>query len=685
MSELIFDSDVRAIGELDTENPLHEYIAFAMLPNKGSGDTLSDLVTSKTFDMAAGDVTWNADGSVSPTNAVTGHNSNDVSPGIVPKGSFLTHDVVFVVDVYFGGGNYHYWTNFIYLEQTTWHNSLSLMHGHQNKGFKARKDGGNDIGTTNINQRVVGVLRWSHSDNTFSLYENGTLVDSKVASTPTNAPFSGLYIGLGHAGDKLYSSNIFVKEGSFTPEEINGIITNPYQLFKRQQAVQDEYCLALAANTTANNYVSIDPVTLPASTPFKIRFTAKHINGNFRPFSDGSFTSRLYISEARTSVILTSENSGNVPGIDAIDGSATLPALGDWGEYEIVRDAANLITLTCNDTLIASGTATDSFVLSQICATTSISFGKSEYKDFYIEIDGVATRYWDFNQTRGDYAQDHFNGAIATLNNFPVDSGYVRAWGVGDGLEFDGVDDYVSIPDVSATSNNFTLEIKAANLEGVGGQCYLMGNDNFDYVIVEYGTSSEDIKFKALGVYHTIHGSSPTKRSNDGLVHTHTLTYDGVTLTYLLDGEVIGTTAATTAYGGFTVIGGRIGQLKKSIIQAVQYTDNNDNANSRYYDFTAIRGNSLTVPETINGQYGTLVGFPSNGVYVPEGSGEIVGYQFDGSNYADTASPIVISGDFEIPFSLMLDSLANNTYVFGRNPLGIIILGLPMPLIYWYQ
>lgn len=273
---------------------------------------------------------------------------------------------------------------------------------------------------------------------------------------------------------------------------------------------------------------------------------------------------------------------------DSASQTVTFPLTGAWsGE------------LTYDDGTTSAKSGTGDFVLD---GTTPIKITK------FTATDTVQDYYWEFNQTRGDYVKCHYTGELATLVGFPADGGYVRAWGVGDGLEF-SADNYVNIPQKTGAFSvevvlGQDLEISKftdnANIINLGSGNPFLGRD---YANNQWfaGNGVTDVNVNGVWSGLLANGNSQSTTALETLKAGDVLSFN------------------VTAYVGALTFFNHPENITKGftgqVIKSIKIIDTID---TYFYDFTAIRGNSLKVPETINGQDGTMVDFPNNGVYVPE-------------------------------------------------------------------
>ena len=85
---------------------------------------------------------------------------------------------------------------------------------------------------------------------------------------------------------------------------------------------------------------------------------------------------------------------------------------------------------------------------------------------------------------------------------------------------------------------------------------------------------------------------------------------------------------------------------------------------SRFYDGNRSPATAPVVPELINGQNGTMVGFPEPSGYVKNTSNAIVGYRFRPA-FARNLTPIVKASDFSIQLNFSMASINSLDYLFS--------------------
>jgi len=185
MSELVFDSQVRSIGELNTENPFYDRVFDVTLPNAASSNDVTNEITTlvKGYTISpTNNFQNNTDGSVSLLGLMSG--ISETLPNDGTRLNQLTDSVVLIVD--------------ILISASSIGNQVQTVYGFsgygQNLNFRV---GGYSAGITLTAQynytaisaggvhnsfippdgkRHLAVIHYDHATQTVSGYDNGELI-----------------------------------------------------------------------------------------------------------------------------------------------------------------------------------------------------------------------------------------------------------------------------------------------------------------------------------------------------------------------------------------------------------------------------------------------------------------------------------------------------------------------------
>ncbi len=258
----------------------------------------------------------------------------------------------------------------------------------------------------------------------------------------------------------------------------------------------------------------------------------------------------------------------------------------------------------------------------------------------------------------------------------------------GDALDFDGIDDYVSIPNTPAfnpTSGAITLECWArannstwGGTNGFAGIVTHRGGTNLVRGILGVtGTTSVDFFIDNASVRATVADITE--------LHHYAGVYDGTTLFFYVDGQLAGQTTHTTGILNYTddlyigrdnCCGGRNlnGQVDEVRVwnQARTETAIRENMHLTlsgcessllaYYQMNAGTGATTVVDKTGKGNTGTLVNMDPATDWVP--SGVNVGNDILGASNSQSRTMAAATGSNPTPFTaanLILDLIDNTT------------------------
>lgn len=182
-------------------------------------------------------------------------------------------------------------------------------------------------------------------------------------------------------------------------------------------------------------------------------------------------------------------------------------------------------------------------------------------------------------------------------------------------LEFDGVDDYVSIPKLQSANfggYSWSLEFRAHN--STTDEFIVIGDpDGTEDFIILRKNNSLDYRINSSSNFFNV----SDVRDPDAI---YRLDWEIDTLSVYENNVFIRAipVSTTTPIGGnsnnFSIFGLARGDIfRAGVLHYLKYTDNNDNLNSRFYKKeTLISNNDTVFPDIINSNDGTLVNFPTN-------------------------------------------------------------------------
>ena len=248
MPQLVTYNDARVLAQIDNTNALASYAQLALLPNQGSGNALTEVVhnvTDTNVDIATqGDITWNADGSISYLSTpnggtytnTTGFLTNTSAPiSVIP----YTDDIILFTEIaraYTSNSNNY--PNFIKVN-LSWASTFYIeKHGYDtNTIWVGARVGGTyyrqAVTIGNVFPRTTITAHFKSATAEIDVYVNGAF-SFTITATPfaSNITFTEYQLAGMDAGCSFYSGYALAKTGSFTTAEINEIVTNPYQIFK---------------------------------------------------------------------------------------------------------------------------------------------------------------------------------------------------------------------------------------------------------------------------------------------------------------------------------------------------------------------------------------------------------------------------------------------------------------------
>ncbi len=667
MSELIYPNEVEP--ELDTEGHFYQYVVASLLPRE-SGTNITNLVSGETVAVDGGNIVFNGD---SVTGASTTDGDNDAIFSIVdPRLDAYKSgedDLLFIFDYKLNSPpSWAYHPLLSTYNSTDVRDYLNVRVSHADGSgtggidcYGMRSNSGLDAGKfiENNYQRTVYAVHLRGSDNISDLYRDGVLYSSTAISASITNAKQKLSLGVGSPNDKFYSSHLLVKEGSFSSEEIDYLVTNPYQLFKSSFDTEQEYALFMSGGDGNPHHITFDSVSLESGDTLECTISNM----------DGSLGDNGYIVDSagtRPYIIIKNDN--------VINFNTAVMAL----EINGITAIANVTVVpTDGGTIVLKASITSSCTVDKaFCRTNDVDGLKAAAHSLRIT-SAITTnsRFWEFNQaTNTPFVKDHYNGAIAELINFDAYSGYVRKWGMSEGLEFNSSESqYVTISIDHPPSLNWELTFVLDLIEAVGGW-YRLASD---------GTGAQRLLIKEdLTELRHYRNSNEFNFTGLSLSLTDVLTLkavNGTKLELLINGVSAGFSNNTQTYTGisYTFFGRDSNGYGSFNVRSLSFLTDTAEYN-RYYDFTKIKGSSLTVPEILNGKDGTMVGYPANGVFVPEKTKDLIGQKFDGNKRVDFSKYAQLTGVFTTEIKCTLGEAGNNRYIYWRSGYSLANNGLQL-------
>jgi len=210
---------------------------------------------------------------------------------------------------------------------------------------------------------------------------------------------------------------------------------------------------------------------------------------------------------------------------------------------------------------------------------------------------GTDIRQYDFNQSTGSVLPDSVGSQDGTLTNFPVDDSQWVDLTVY-GLQFDGVDDYVSIPTFS-TSGDFSISLTFKYSNVTQDDCLIGRRTSFDQLYTRTnGDCKASISSKAMTCVAGL---------VDGETYTVVLSRTGGLAKLEING--FSDTATGTGLLIFDVLG-NFYDINHPLTVMSGLSDWTDGTDIRQYDFNQSTGSVL--PDLIGSQDGTLTDFPGD-------------------------------------------------------------------------
>jgi hypothetical protein len=662
MSELIYPD--AALPEINTENELGENLFFANAPIAGLIDFVSGTEATSVSGLSVQNGEWYEQNELTTSSST----SWDIpypyaSLGSGDDSAFTMYWRIRIADAHLSSASVFFKWGTSELALQRYFDTLIVQIASSSFTVKTGIVSGDILDVFLVRDPISNVI---------TAYVNGVAVTTLTGvsyTTLNNADVIYYHSEADQRGEGIAVFNCWV-DRVLTIDEMNRVSDNPYALFKTNETVEQEYGLVCELD----QLVELEPTTnkslnFTLEVEFTLLDTASAVN--LLTSTVGGVGS-LYV-DYNQAVRFT---SGWSSGITSVNTGENLRQTFNKRQSIKITCVAGEASLQVNgvdyiETVML--TVAQGFRLPDELFKAGSGLRLIGHKLNYVSTDFPEdSRFWDFNQTRGDYVEDHYNGAIATLVGFPADSGYVRAYGVSDGMEHS----YSNSPYSASNSYRYM---------DVGADTFPLVNDS--YIELKFRTNGQllgSILGDSLYTYFNVDNDLSAKVNDvlvfyndvlvadiyDGGIHTFRLSRIADTLVLYLDGiEQTGISSADVTGQVITLtrlFRGSSVKVFEGFAYSAEYYNPDDSTLSRFYDYTKIVGNSLVVPETLNGQDGTMVGFPDNGVFVPEKNKTLVGQKFDGTQYV-TITPPVLAAEFRIKFHFVYDEATNNQALMGNN------------------
>lgn len=629
--------------EVDYTNPLSQYLSWAIVPSEGSGDSIKESVSGETASAPAGTLIWNSDGSVTgPDNTWIYRTKN--YPQTFKEDALIFLDVSkhapsSSLDSLFSRGdgtsNSKNEININVEKFSDQSLGFSLQMEFEGKGYILPS-----LDNTNTTPRTSLVLHWDASELKLKLYQNSQLVhESEVYTTSNERDMDvEMFCSLGGSAIKYYAGMYLQHPtGSFTLEEIESIVSDPYQLFrKKHQSVNDH---ALTGDGSGFASVSI-PEALWSSGSANNPIT--HRLGYIASAIESDTRSSVILGTGTRHVLRHPPEQCTI-GHHSVDLQSLGVDVYALNKFEIVRTfdgTTKSSKLYINDVFVEEVSPSSITLQSYnfLFKLNDTDFRKGRVKCIWQNDsrNPENNRFYDLNQANAQaYIPELLNGQHGELVGFPAPSGYVREVDSTKGIKFNGVNQYGAVEPTLLWGNgdSFAFEFDffytgepnqslAGDPEGFNNNILIESSTK---IIVRMGNSSKAINLIApLAV-----GRHSIAIKRNGFADFGAYDLDDNLLSEPMD--PLG--GALSLYGfGIQYNSGYFRQFKGVMYRARFYTDFNRTMLAHDWQFTKASGYS--VPDEVGSLDIQLFNFDA-ARYRPEAGGNLIGYRFKKTSYAD--------------------------------------------------
>lgn len=640
-----FRSEIVSAGqdvEIDYTNPLSRYLELAIIPSQSAGDALLDSKSQTYHNFPTNSLIWNDDDSVT-TSTYLNHLNHEINDNSV----IFDSSWIMQVDCYVSADSDFDAKSPILLITDR---SSSAFKGRDSIGIITDRyvgvtaqvcDAYESVDTTytaSLDTRVTLTVIFQKSTKEVSIYDSGSLVLSHtIAGTAGETWDTPLLVGLGNPSIKLYSSLLLRKDENFTVEEIDALVSDPYQLFRQKhQSVNDH---ALTGDGSGFASVSI-PEALWSSGSANNPIT--HRLGYIASAIEGDTRSSVILGTGTRHVLRHPPEQCAI-GHHSVDLQSLGVDVYALNKFEIVRTfdgTTKSSKLYINDVFVEEVSPSSITLQSynSLFKLNDTDFRKGRVKCIWQNDSSNPenNRFYDLNQANAQaYIPELLNGQHGELVGFPAPSGYVREVDSTKGIKFNGVNQYGAVEPTLLWGNgdSFAFEFDffytgepnqslAGDPEGFNNNILIESSTK---IIVRMGNSSKAINLIApLAV-----GRHSIAIKRNGFADFGAYDLDDNLLSEPMD--PLG--GALSLYGfGIQYNSGYFRQFKGVMYRARFYTDFNRTMLAHDWQFTKASGYS--VPDEVGSLDIQLFNFDA-ARYRPEAGGNLIGYRFKKTSYAD--------------------------------------------------
>lgn len=269
MSEIVTYDEARQLAEIDDSNPLSTFIKTALLPNQGSGNNLTELVSGQSFTVSE-NLNWLPDGFVTAVSSASAEILNDVPFDLTKD------DILFFASLKQSVGAGNLKTAFIHFKPDSKYDGeeLTIEQRDYNRGYRARVRGDGYATQIQIQKGSDDyedslVFHYDNVNNVTKIYINGALTHTSSAIDLADNSSKNYNVHLAiNQFIGVRAIMLLTKTGSFSQSEVESIALNPYQLFKTEiEAVPEDYS-GSANIVVSNSFVNEGSKSSSSSSSF---------------------------------------------------------------------------------------------------------------------------------------------------------------------------------------------------------------------------------------------------------------------------------------------------------------------------------------------------------------------------------------------------------------------------------